>query len=207
VDRLTGKPGKRPAWELKDRLEIARRLHAELYQALWQHDRPKLREIACAGLLAQSTMRIDDWKRRELPPAKFDISYRGFLVPNWVPGFLLPFIPNRSIKAAADTMISTPFGGKDATVRQVVVRIRSRQSYQKIPKDGPVVKDHDEYVVIQKMIGDGLPKEWMIWGTIKPSDKKHIDRLLALSGMETSFSNIARNAMTNWGGGGNSAMM
>jgi hypothetical protein len=143
----------------------------------------------------------------EVPPANADISYKGFLVPNWVPGFLLPFIPNRSIKAASDVMISTPFGGKDAIIRQVVVRIRTRQSTLVQPGKPSVTKDYDEYVVIQKMTGQGLPGEWMIWGTIKPSDKKHIDRLLSLSGMDSSFSNIARNAMTNWSGGGNSAMM
>ena len=65
--------------------------------------------------------------------------------------------------------------GKESAIMQVVVRLRSIQSLQKIIKgvggkedttvDEPEEKKLEEYIVLQKMMLEGYEEPWMVWGT------------------------------------------
>lgn len=65
---------------------------------------------------------------------------------------------------------------KDAAIRQVVVRIRSIQSLERIKpgvdgKEDVVVegsgaeKDITEYIVVQRKVVKKVEEPWMVWGT------------------------------------------
>jgi len=64
-------------------------------------------------------------------------------------------------------------------IRQVVVRIKSRQTLEKLDARGGAIagdqskpKDLEEYVVIQRRMLRGHEGDWMIWGTTQESDWK-----------------------------------
>ena len=66
----------------------------------------------------------------------------------------------------------------DAGLRQAVVKVRSRQSLEKldgagnpIPGSGPA-QDKVEYVVVQRKMWEAKEQEWMVWGTVAESDWK-----------------------------------
>lgn len=74
-------------------------------------------------------------------------------------------------------------------IRQIVVRMTSRQSMQKstTTKAGKVVEapakvqDCEEYIVIQQLIWNNKPTEWQIWGHTNPTtlEKLNTDPFLA----------------------------
>ena len=84
---------------------------------------------------------------------------------------------------------------KNSAIRQVVVRIRSKQSLAKIipaarkGKRETVVegtdkeKDVDEYVVIQRRIMNGKEGAWMIWGTTQETS---VDEVLGTTQTKTA---------------------
>jgi protein MBA1 len=61
-------------------------------------------------------------------------------------------------------------------IRQVVVRISSRQKLTRYKADGSIVpntgkeKDVTEYFVIQKNMRGGKEGEWTVWGTTEETD-------------------------------------
>ena len=76
---------------------------------------------------------------------------------------------------------ATPIPGvKDAALRQAVVRIKSRQSLEKLTPSGEVVpgtgevQDKVEYIVLQRNTWNKKPGPWLIWGTVGESDWKKI---------------------------------
>lgn len=71
--------------------------------------------------------------------------------------------------------------GRGAKLRQVIVKIKSRQTLNKHDGKGEKTKDCTEYVVIQKMTIDNEEGEWMIWGTTEPTKGKKLDELLETS--------------------------
>lgn len=70
---------------------------------------------------------------------------------------------------------------KGAALRQVVVRLRSRQSLTRTLSNGPgrtetlvkgtgQEKDVSEYLVLQRRMMKDREEPWMIWGTTEESD-------------------------------------
>ena len=74
--------------------------------------------------------------------------------------------------------------GKDSAIMQVVLRLKSIQSLQKIIKgtggkedtivDGPGKKELVEFMVLQKMILEGHEEPWMVWGTTQESKAEDV---------------------------------
>ena len=66
----------------------------------------------------------------------------------------------------------------DAGLRQAVVKIKSRQSLEKLHGAGKPISDSGpaqdkvEYVVVQRKMWDAKEQEWMVWGTVAESDWK-----------------------------------
>ena len=76
---------------------------------------------------------------------------------------------------------------KDAAIRQVVVRIRSIQSLERLKpglngKEEVVVgesgaeKDITEYIVVQRKVVKKVEEPWMVWGT---TGESKVDAILA----------------------------
>ena len=72
-------------------------------------------------------------------------------------------------------------------MRQVVVRIRSRQLLDARDGKGPKVRDLTEYVVMQRSKIDGVEKGWQLWGTTKPSTTEEIEAMLGQENKKLSF--------------------
>lgn len=71
-------------------------------------------------------------------------------------------------------------GAKGSGLRQAVVRIKSRQSLEKLTPEGKVfpgtgnIEDKTEYVVVQRMTIENQEQPWMIWGTVEESDWRQV---------------------------------
>jgi hypothetical protein len=196
---------KSPPLELTRRLETARQLHFKLNRAIADQDLPTLKSIACAGLMANIKSRLDAQKSTKKVRDTWSlVRYNGLRPPRWIPWPISSFIPNRAIKVVHDIIAPLPIGGKDASIRQVVVRMKSRQSFNRQDGKGLQTKELTEYVVIQKMTADGLDKDWMIWGTVLPSTAEQIDSIFEMEEL-TAGSGIwdkVKNLMPMGGGGG-----
>jgi len=97
----------------------------------------------------------------------------------------------------ADRYAQLPVG-EDASLRQIFVRIRSKQTLDR--NDGKGVKEveRSEIVVIQKMKMSGEEDDWMIWGTTEPTTGKKLDEVLTASdrsGRETFASRLQNTMM------------
>ena len=209
-DRMTGLITKPPPIEFSARLDAARQLHYDLNRAIAGNDMQKVKKIACAGLVAYVKQRLDAHKQRLAPNDTWSlVSYDGNRQWRWIPWPIHNLIPNRAIKVMDDLVAPLPFGGKQAVCRQVIVRIRSTQTYEKYEAKGSQKKSLTEYVVIQKMYADGMNADWMIWGTVQPHKKQDIEGLLETekSVAGESWLERIRNQMPLGGGGGPSTMM
>ena len=66
----------------------------------------------------------------------------------------------------------------DAGLRQAVVKVRSRQSLEKLDSEGNPIsgtgpaQEKVEYVVVQRKMWAAKEQEWMVWGTVAESDWK-----------------------------------
>ena len=82
-------------------------------------------------------------------------------------------------KVMSNRALALPLG-EGAALRQAVVRIRSRQTLEKLKPDGQAVQDTGEprdvteYVVVQRMMLKGKEEAWMVWGTMEESDWKEV---------------------------------
>lgn len=91
------------------------------------------------------------------------------------------------MKVVSDRAAGVPLG-QNTVIRQVVVRIRSRQSVMRLKKSKHDIgtegeterksRDLTEYVVLQRMYMDGKERPWMIWGTVEEADEKAVEKLL-----------------------------
>lgn len=175
--------------ELASRYYIARDLHKQLYEAFARGDRNKISEIACTGLQSALRARLDHRRAVNAPEEAWSIKYKGW-TPNyinrhWLLQALMPPM-FKSTRIVADRTGELPIG-KDGSIRQVTVKIRSEQTLDKGDGSGPKTKDVEEYVVIQKMKSEGETGNWMIWGTTQPSTEKEIDELFSKSKSELSM--------------------
>lgn len=147
-------------------------------KAFADQDEATIKEIACSGLSASLRSQLAVEKKRKMPKAVWSIKYRGIRLPRWIIWPFSSLMPFRAVKVMSDQAVPVPLGGKEATWRQTVVEINSRQSVDRGDGKGVLTKDLTEYVLIQNMYGDGLNKGWMIWGTGLSSDEGTIDNIL-----------------------------
>lgn len=185
-DPITRKRPREPLL-LAERYHMARELHRQLYKALARGDRETISTIACKGLQNALKTRLDQRRAVNGPEESWSIEYTGWtagpvISTTWrfekISWLLQALIPPmfKSTRVITDRFGQLPFG-RDARLRQVIVKIRSKQTLDKNDGTAPKTKDVEEYVVIQKMRIDGEDGEWMIWGTTQPSTEKQIDEL------------------------------
>ncbi|KAL2853894.1 hypothetical protein BJY01DRAFT_49942 [Aspergillus pseudoustus] len=147
---------------LKERRQIALKLHKQMYSAFADGDVKTLRKVCCTGLANDLARRISARPQGE----KVTWSLEKY---NRSPSTLFT-----GIRVMADRLTEIP-ELPNSSVRQVTVRITSRQSTGKVqkPKPGakelmeqPAAKSRDciEYIVIQKFQWMGEEDEWRIWG-------------------------------------------
>ena len=73
-------------------------------------------------------------------------------------------------------------GFENAGLRQAVVKLKSRQSLEKVDSTGnsipgtEQVQEKAEYIVVQRKLWEGREGDWMVWGTTEESDWKQAIR-------------------------------
>jgi protein MBA1 len=161
---------------LRERGRVARELHAKFYAALAGGEMSQIAPLVCKGLENSARLQIEQRKTARKPLQKFRIqSYSGWNAPSWFiwPLTLLPF---QSTRVMTDKIAPIPVG-KDAWIRQCVVRIKSTQTLDRGSGSGPETKTMEEYVVIQKLAFDGEEQPWKMWGTVQPDSAQDIMRI------------------------------
>ncbi|KAI9927992.1 hypothetical protein MW887_002844 [Aspergillus wentii] len=172
--------------ELKGRRQIARELHQKMYTAFAGGDVTSLRKICCNGLANKLIQRIENRPKNEKVTWTLD---KYILSP-------ATFFTGARIVADRKTQIPDL---PDSTVRQVVVRITSKQSTgkSKLPsgrdantavEDATPEKQQDctEYIVIQKLRWAGDEQDWRIWGHATPTTVEDLDSPFFASGLTIS---------------------
>lgn len=149
----------------------------------------KLRKICCTGLANSLSSRINDRPRNE----KVTWTLEKY---NRTPGTFLTGL--RVVSDRATQIPELPNSG----VRQVIVRITSRQSTGKIkmqpkhkrqgasvPADShapPKEQDCTEYMVFQKMRWTGLEEPWRVWGHTTPTTVDNLQDAAFAPGLTAS---------------------
>ncbi|KAK1141635.1 hypothetical protein N8T08_008899 [Aspergillus melleus] len=154
---------------LKERRQVARNLHQQMYSTFAEGNVTKLRKFCCTGLANSLSSRINSRPKGEKVTWSLD-KY------NRTPGTFLTGL--RVVSDRATQIPELPNSG----VRQVVVRIMSRQSTGKVqvqskhkgqkstvPAEAPKQQDCTEYIVIQKMRWTGEEEPWRVWGHTSPT--------------------------------------
>ena len=122
---------------LRERGRIARELHEKFYTALAEGDMTKIPNLVCKGLEQSSRIQIEQRKAANSPPQRFRIQhYNGWNEPPWLvwPLTLLPF---KSTRVLTDRLVPLPMMGKNSSVRQCIVRIKSTQTLDRGTGKGP----------------------------------------------------------------------
>ncbi|PLB35653.1 uncharacterized protein BDW47DRAFT_109923 [Aspergillus candidus] len=157
---------------LKERRQVAGELHQRMYTAFADGNLPLLRKTCCTGLANNLGTRISTRPKDEKVTWHLDKYIRS-------PSTFLTGI--RVVSDRATQIPELP----DSGVRQVVVRITSRQSTgkskvrtqrgQQTPanevEEAAPVKQQDctEYIVIQKLRWVGEETDWKVWGHTSPT--------------------------------------
>ncbi|KAB8236818.1 uncharacterized protein BDW43DRAFT_225665 [Aspergillus alliaceus] len=171
---------------LKERRQVARELHERMYSAFAEGDIAALRKICCTGLANNLASRISSRPKNERVAWSLDRYNR-------TPATFLTGV--RVVSDRATQIPEIP----DSGVRQVVVRITSRQSTgkSKVAKSGKStvtvqtsapVKQQDctEYIVIQRLRWYGEDEDWRIWGHATPTTVEDLTNPLYMSGLTLS---------------------
>ena len=188
-DPLTGKKDKTP-WLLRDRYVIARDLHRRLYTAIAAGDRETIEKIACTGLKRELQIKLDQRKALKAPAETWNIEYKGLIptsekTPWLISAFMPPIL--KSTQMLADRFAPLPVG-QEASLRQLFVRIRSKQTLDRNDGKGAKTVDRSEIVVVQQMRMDGEEDEWKIWGTTEATKGEKLDEMLEdATGAKDSF--------------------
>ncbi|KAF7717272.1 Uncharacterized protein PECH_007550 [Penicillium ucsense] len=147
------------------RRAIAKSLYTQMYTYLAEGDIAGINRICCDKLAQKLTAQI---QRR---PANERLTWK------------LVGDKFRGARVMADRAIKIP-DIANSGIRQIVVRLSSRQSVSKTTTASqnntpsqevtPAAKEQDcvEYVVIQQLIWHGKHADWQIWGTTNPTDLK-----------------------------------
>ncbi|RHZ70526.1 hypothetical protein CDV55_104968 [Aspergillus turcosus] len=172
---------------LKERRQVARELHQRMYSAFADGDVNTLRKICCTGLANSLSSRIASRPKDEKVTWTLD-KY------NRTPGTLFT-----GVRVLADRATQIP-ELPDSGVRQVVVRITSRQSTSKVTvptkrgaedavaaEPAPAKQqDCTEYIVLQKLRWTGEEQEWRIWGHATPTTVDDLDNPFFAAGLTLS---------------------
>lgn len=86
-------------------------------------------------------------------------------------------------------------------MRQVIAKIKTKQTLDKNNGEPPKTRRKDEYVVIQQMRTEGLTDKWMIWGTTQPSTDQQIDKLIEHSAQQEKFRDKVDQHFAKWSHG------
>ncbi|KAK5086324.1 hypothetical protein LTR05_003492 [Lithohypha guttulata] len=165
---------------LRERYAKARELHRELYKAIAEGDNDTIRRISCTGLKRSLQIRLDQRKAMKMPPETWDVEYRGLTNDDKLYWWITALIPPRfrSTQIITDRSAQLPVG-TDSSARQVVVKIKTKQTLDKNDGKGPKTVNKDEYVVLQRLRFDGEEDDWQIWGTTSPSNEEDINAILS----------------------------
>ncbi|KAL4973769.1 hypothetical protein BDW66DRAFT_141523 [Aspergillus desertorum] len=165
---------------LKERRQVARELHQRMYSAFAKGDSATLRNICCTGLANNLIGRIEARRKGEKVTWSLDKYIRS--PSTWFTGM-------RVVSDRATQIPELP----DSGVRQVVLRITSRQSTGKVqPRDqratvqaeNPVKQqDCTEYIVLQKLRWMGEEESWRIWGHATPTSVDDLSSPFFATGM------------------------
>jgi protein MBA1 len=141
------------------RKPVAQALHKQMYGAFAAADTTTLRRITCDGLYESFSSRI--YSRPKFERWEWElVKYNG------------------RPKVVSDRAAS--LGIEGCGIRQVVVRIPSRQRLTRYNRRGEVVegtgkeKDTVEFVVIQKKLWHGKEEDWRVWGTTEETTYERV---------------------------------
>ncbi|RAL10551.1 uncharacterized protein BO97DRAFT_372271 [Aspergillus homomorphus CBS 101889] len=151
--------------ELKERRQIAQQYHQRMYSAFAAGDTNTINKICCTGLAKDLNKRIAARPKNEKVTWSLDKYIRN------------PSTFWTGARVVSDRATQIP-ELPDSGVRQVVVRITSKQSTGKYtePANGKTAKnstavaqdakqrDCTEYLVLQKLRWTGEDTEWRVWG-------------------------------------------
>ncbi|KAL2219136.1 hypothetical protein M432DRAFT_545617 [Thermoascus aurantiacus ATCC 26904] len=171
---------------LRERRKAARALHQRMYTAFAAGDINTIRKICCPGLAKSLSTRIANRPGHERITWTLEKYLR-------TPATY--FTGVRVLSDRATVLPELP----DSGVRQVVVRITSRQSTSTISSpakrgsesatsESTTVKQQDctEYVVLQKLRLMGEEDEWRIWGHTSPTTVEDLDSPFFAAGLTLS---------------------
>ncbi|KAL8953970.1 MAG: hypothetical protein Q9222_000180 [Ikaeria aurantiellina] len=150
----------RPKMSLRKVGPTAQALYRQMYTAFADGDTTTLSTICTEGLLSSFRSRITARSRNE----RFRWTLHQFL---------------RGPKFVSQRIAVLPYKG--AAIRQVVVRLQSRQSLDRVVSQGRdrsdgLAFDNDggkavsEYLVLQRRMWKEKEEPWMIWGTTEETD-------------------------------------
>ncbi|KAL4924929.1 uncharacterized protein BDV17DRAFT_202657 [Aspergillus undulatus] len=157
--------GKGLPLRLKERRQVAREFHKRMYSAFADGDVATLRKICCTGLANNLTGRITARPKGEKVTWSLDKYIRS------------PSTFFTGLRVVSDRAVQIP-ELRDSGVRQVILRITSRQSTGKVrqpsrgksPTEKPVKQQNcTEYIVIQKLRWLGEEEPWRVWGHATPT--------------------------------------
>ncbi|KAF7585337.1 hypothetical protein BBP40_011221 [Aspergillus hancockii] len=168
---------------LTERRQVARQLHQRMYSAFADGDVGTLRKVCCTGLANSLSSRIASRPKDEKVTWSLDKYMR-------TPGTFLT-----GVRVVSDRGTQIPEIA-DSGVRQVVLRITSRQSTGKVKttKSANAVEtttpakqqDCTEYIVLQKLRWFGEEEDWRIWGHTTPTTVDDLDNPMFVSGLSLS---------------------
>ncbi|KAJ5639770.1 uncharacterized protein N7484_007632 [Penicillium longicatenatum] len=155
---------------LKERRKIARLLYGDMYTAFARGDTSGLRRLCCDGLSKNLIMQIDS------RPKNQQVTWN---LVKWLRG---PSTYFTGIRIVSDRATQIP-DMNNSGIRQIVVRLTSRQSMSKTapqPRgkgsvaeivEAPAKEQNcEEYFVIQELHWHGKSNGWRAWGYVKPTD-------------------------------------
>ncbi|ODM18417.1 hypothetical protein SI65_06288 [Aspergillus cristatus] len=185
---------------LRERRQVACELYERMYTAYAEGDVATLRKICCTGLANSLTSRITNRPKDERVTwtlNKYNRTPATFLT---------------GVRVLADRATQIPEIPKSG-VRQVVLRITSRQSTGKVKlptnkrgvvdetaveaQDAAPAKQRDctEYIVLQKLMWFGEEQEWRIWGHATPTTVEDLESPFFAPGLSLSDRMEAMKAM------------
>ncbi|RMJ21176.1 hypothetical protein PHISP_07951 [Aspergillus sp. HF37] len=158
----------------RERRQIARSLHEKMYTAFARGDINTLKKICCTGLVNDLAARIQQRRKDEKIIWTLDKYHRG------------PSTYFTGVRIMADRAAAIP-EVPGTGIRQVVVRITSRQSKgrtkQPSTKGSPAesensptaTQDCTEHIVLQRQRVFGQEEPWRIWGHVTPTTVEDLD--------------------------------
>ncbi|PYH44961.1 uncharacterized protein BP01DRAFT_272376, partial [Aspergillus saccharolyticus JOP 1030-1] len=173
--------------EFKERRQIAMDFHRRMYTAFAAGDTNTISKICCTGLANELKTRIAARPKNEKVTWSLD-TYNRDASTFWTGA--------RVVSDRATTIPEIP----DSGVRQVIVRITSKQSTGKYtaPVNGKAAEDSTavaenvkqrdctEYIVIQKLRWSGEDTGWRVWGTATPTTVDDLSNPLFAPGLTMS---------------------